>query len=116
MSNQLHLRTENDIFIDVFINVPWWYLAFYSMMSPFMTQRTKSKFVFASPAKTAETLFKYVGPEHVPIQYGGLSVDYCDCNPEFTIDDPAAVVTVKPATKQTVEIIVNEVNLETNIL
>lgn len=92
----------------VFINVPWWYLAFYAMMSPFMTQRTKSKFVFASPAKTAETLFKYVSPEHVPIQYGGLSVDYCDCNPDFTIDDPAAVVTVKPATKQTVEIIVNE--------
>nr|GEZ72827.1 hypothetical protein [Tanacetum cinerariifolium] len=51
---------------------------------------------------------RYVSPEHVPIQYGGLSVDYCDCNPEFTIDDPAAVVTVKPATKQTVEIIVNE--------
>lgn len=48
-------------------------------------------------------------PEHVPIQYGGLSLDYCDCNPEFTIDDPASVVTVKPATKQTVEIIVNEV-------
>ncbi|KAK9072670.1 hypothetical protein SSX86_009105 [Deinandra increscens subsp. villosa] len=92
----------------VFINVPWWYLAFYSMMSPFMTQRTKSKFVFASPARTAETLFKYVGPEHVPIQYGGLSVDYCDCNPEFTVDDPAAAVTVKPTTKQTVEIIVHE--------
>ncbi|CAI9289871.1 unnamed protein product [Lactuca saligna] len=92
----------------VFINVPWWYLAFYTMMSPFMTQRTKSKFVFASPSRTSETLFKYVSPEHVPIQYGGLSVDYCDCNPEFTIDDPAAVVTVKPCTKQTVEIIVNE--------
>ena len=56
-----------------------------------------------------EFLCRYVSPEHVPIQYGGLSVDYCDCNPEFTIDDPAAVVTVKPATKQTVEIIVNEV-------
>ncbi|MFS8004902.1 putative CRAL-TRIO lipid binding domain, GOLD domain, CRAL/TRIO domain, CRAL/TRIO domain superfamily [Helianthus anomalus] len=93
----------------VFINVPWWYLAFYSMMSPFMTQRTKSKFVFASPAKTAEVLFKYVSPEHVPIQYSGLSiVDNCDCNPEFTTDDPVAVVTVKPMTKQTVEIIVNE--------
>ncbi|XP_071711002.1 patellin-3-like [Rutidosis leptorrhynchoides] len=92
----------------VFINVPWWYLAFYAMMSPFMTQRTKSKFVFASPARTAETLFKYVSPEHVPIQYGGLSVDYCDCNPEFTIDDPAAVVIVKPNTKQTVEIVVHE--------
>ncbi|XP_076888629.1 patellin-3-like [Bidens hawaiensis] len=92
----------------VFINVPWWYLAFYSMMSPFMTQRTKSKFVFAGPARTADVLFKYVSPEHVPIQYGGLSVDYCDCNPEFTVDDLAAVVTVKPMTKQTVEIIVHE--------
>ncbi|KAL4560787.1 hypothetical protein LXL04_032941 [Taraxacum kok-saghyz] len=89
----------------VFINAPWWYLACYTMISPFMTQRTKSKFVIA---RTPETLFKYVSPEHVPIQYGGLSLDYCDCNPEFTIDDPASVITIKPATKQTVEIIVNE--------
>lgn len=92
----------------VFINVPWWYLAFYTMISPFMTQRTKSKFVFASPAKTAETLFKYINPEQVPIQYGGLSVDFCDCNPAFTINDPASQITIKPATKQTVEILVNE--------
>ncbi|KAJ0784293.1 putative CRAL-TRIO lipid binding domain, CRAL/TRIO domain, CRAL/TRIO domain superfamily, patellin [Helianthus annuus] len=42
----------------VFINAPWWYLAFYTMISPFMTQRTKSKFVFASTARTPETLFK----------------------------------------------------------
>ncbi|KVI02622.1 hypothetical protein Ccrd_019114 [Cynara cardunculus var. scolymus] len=42
----------------VFINVPWWYLAFYKMINPFFTQRTKSKFVFAGPSKTAETLFK----------------------------------------------------------
>ncbi|PIN11418.1 Phosphatidylinositol transfer protein SEC14 [Handroanthus impetiginosus] len=92
----------------VFINVPWWYLAFYTMISPFLTQRTKSKFVFAGPTKTAETLFKYILPEQVPTQYGGLSVDNCECNPEFTIDDPATEITVKPATKQTVEIIVNE--------
>lgn len=92
----------------VFINVPWWYLAFYTMISPFMTQRTKSKFVFASPARTAETLFKYIAPEQVPIQYGGLSVDFCDCNPAFTNNDPASEITIKPATKQTVEILVNE--------
>ncbi|KAL9245472.1 hypothetical protein vseg_019119 [Gypsophila vaccaria] len=89
----------------VFINVPWWYVAFYTMMSPFMTQRTKSKFVFAGPSKTAETLFKYISPEQVPIQYGGLSVDYCDCNPEFTVDDTATVINLKPTTKQFVEII-----------
>ncbi|GKC45675.1 hypothetical protein Tco_1063397 [Tanacetum coccineum] len=39
--------------------------------------------------------------EHVPIQYGGKRVDYCDCNPEFTIDGPVAVVTVKPASIDT---------------
>ncbi|GAV75350.1 CRAL_TRIO domain-containing protein/CRAL_TRIO_N domain-containing protein, partial [Cephalotus follicularis] len=92
----------------VFINVPWWYIAFYTMMSPFMTQRTKSKFVFAGPTKSAETLFKYISPEQVPIQYGGLSVDYCHCNPEFSIADPVTEITVKPATKQTVEIIIYE--------
>ncbi|KAF5456897.1 hypothetical protein F2P56_026319 [Juglans regia] len=92
----------------VFINVPWWYLAFYTILSPFLTQRTKSKFVFTGPSKTAETLFKYISPEQVPVQYGGLSVDYCDCNPEFSISDPVTEVTVKPATKQTVEIIIYE--------
>lgn len=92
----------------VFINVPWWYIAFYAMLSPFMTQRTKSKFVFAGPARTADTLFKYISPEQVPIQYGGLSVDSCDCNPEFTMDDPATEVTIKPTTKQFVEILVSE--------
>ncbi|XVF30106.1 hypothetical protein REPUB_Repub16aG0028400 [Reevesia pubescens] len=93
----------------VFINVPWWYLAFYTMISPFMTQRTKSKFVFSGPAKSAETLFKYIPPEQVPIQYGGLSVDYCDCNPEFSDADPATEMTVKPGTKQTVEITIYEI-------
>ncbi|GLU06716.1 hypothetical protein SLE2022_237180 [Rubroshorea leprosula] len=92
----------------VFINVPWWYLAFYTMISPFMTQRTKSKFVFAGPAKTAETLFKYISPEQVPIQYGGLSVDYCDCNPEFSFEDTVTEITVKSGTKKTVEITIYE--------
>ncbi|XP_073036071.1 patellin-3-like [Primulina eburnea] len=92
----------------LFINVPWWHLAFYVVISPFLTPRTKSKFVFSGPARTTEMLFKYLSPEQVPIQYGGLSVDICECNPEFTVDDPVAEIIVKPATKKTVEIIVNE--------
>lgn len=112
------------------------------MISPFLTQRTKSKFVFAGPTRTAETLFKfvkvldfttdiicysvlaitwglvacclnrYILPEQVPTQYGGLSVDLCECNPEFSMDDPVTEITLKPATKQTVEITVNEVCLQ----
>lgn len=55
---------------------------------------------------------RYIAPEQVPIQYGGLSVDFCDCNPAFTNNDPASEITIKPATKQTVEILVNEVRLQ----
>lgn len=56
--------------LKVFVNVPWWYVAFYTMMSPFMTQRTKSKFVFAGTSKTAETLFKYVPTFSSLVNYG----------------------------------------------
>ncbi|KAB2083676.1 hypothetical protein ES319_A05G284800v1 [Gossypium barbadense] len=89
----------------VFINVPWWYLAFNRMISPFLTQRTKSKFVFASPAKSAETLFKYIAPEQVPVQYGGLSREG---EQEFSVADAVTEVTIKPAAKHSVEFLITE--------
>jgi len=46
------------MFDQIFINVPWWYLAFYRIISPFMSQRSKSKLVFAGPSRSAETLLK----------------------------------------------------------
>ncbi|KAL0845395.1 hypothetical protein Bca101_018641 [Brassica carinata] len=107
----LHLLQDNYpefISKQIFINVPWWYLAFYRIISPFMTQRSKSKLVFSGPSRSAETLFKYISPENVPVQYGGLSVDNCDCNSDFTHEDTATEITVKPTTKQTVEIIIYE--------
>uniref|UniRef100_A0A7N0TNJ1 Patellin-3 n=1 Tax=Kalanchoe fedtschenkoi TaxID=63787 RepID=A0A7N0TNJ1_KALFE len=85
----------------VFINVPWWYLAFNRMISPFFTQRTKSKFVFAGPSRTADTLFKYIAPEQVPIQYGGLSGSDQEA---FTTTDAATEVVIKPTSKHTIEI------------
>jgi len=75
----------------VFINVPWYFSALYSMLSPFLTQRTKSKFVIAREGKVTETLYKFISPENVPIQYGGLSrpkdVDFGPHKPavEFSI-------------------------------
>ncbi|KAF8394854.1 hypothetical protein HHK36_018791 [Tetracentron sinense] len=57
----------------VFINVPWYFSMLYSMFSPFLTQRTKSKFVISKEGNVAETLYKYVKPENIPVQYGGLS-------------------------------------------
>lgn len=115
----------------VFINVPWWYMAVHRMISPFLTQRTKSKFVFAGPSKSAETLFRfadksvsfslcfyfkyvltlecairYIAAEQVPVKYGGLSKDG-----EFAPTDAVTEITVKPAAKQTVEFPVTEVRL-----
>ncbi|KAL4200757.1 hypothetical protein AMTRI_Chr02g255210 [Amborella trichopoda] len=45
---------------NIFINVPFWYYAFSALLSPFLTQRTRSKFVLARPAKVTETLLKWV--------------------------------------------------------
>ncbi|XP_071729320.1 patellin-3-like [Rutidosis leptorrhynchoides] len=84
----------------VFINVPFLYLAFYKIISPFFTQRTKSKFVFAGPSKTAETLFKCIAPELVPVQYGGLSREG---EQEFTSSDSVTEDIIKPATKHCIE-------------
>ncbi|CAL9174072.1 unnamed protein product [Musa hybrid cultivar] len=85
----------------VFINVPWWYLAVSRMMSPFFTQRTTSKFVFAGPSKSAETLFKYIAPEQVPVAFGGLSRDN---DPDFTSAEAVVDVTIGPSSKESIEI------------
>ncbi|CAJ1974760.1 unnamed protein product [Sphenostylis stenocarpa] len=90
----------------VFINVPWWYLAVNRMISPFLTQRTKSKFVFAGPSKSAETLLRYIAAEQLPVKYGGLSKDG-----EFGISDAVTEITVRPAAKHTVEFPVTENSL-----
>ena len=42
----------------MFINVPWYFSVLYSVISPFLTERTKSKFVFAKEGNVAETLYK----------------------------------------------------------
>ncbi|RLN00552.1 hypothetical protein C2845_PM06G20870 [Panicum miliaceum] len=85
----------------VFINVPWWYLAANKVMSPFLTQRTKSKIVFCSPGKSAETLFRYIAPEQVPVQFSGL---YKEDDTEFSTSDAVTELTVKPSSKETIEI------------
>lgn len=89
----------------VFINVPWWYLAVNQMISPFLTQRTKSKFVFAGPSKSAETLFKHVAPEQVPVQFGGL---YREDESDFTVSDAVTEVTIKPSSKHTIDLPLSE--------
>uniref|UniRef100_A0A0D6R5X4 CRAL-TRIO domain-containing protein n=1 Tax=Araucaria cunninghamii TaxID=56994 RepID=A0A0D6R5X4_ARACU len=91
----------------IFVNVPWWYAAMSAMISPFLTQRTKSKFVVARPARLTETLFKYISPQFVPVQYGGLSREN---DTEFSASNGAvSELFIKPGVKQIVEIPATEV-------
>ncbi|KAF1876635.1 hypothetical protein Lal_00030048 [Lupinus albus] len=59
--------------LKIFINVPWYFSMLYSMFTPFLTQRTKSKFVISKEGNAAETLYKFIRPEDIPVQYGGLN-------------------------------------------
>ncbi|XP_043690186.1 patellin-4-like [Telopea speciosissima] len=92
---------------NIFINVPFWYYAFNAVLSPFLTQRTKSKFVFVRPSRVAETLFKYIPAENIPIQYGGLNREN---DSEFSIENGSvSELLVKSGGTETIEIPVPEV-------
>ncbi|KAG5134038.1 hypothetical protein JHK82_025226 [Glycine max] len=60
----LHDNYSKMVAKNIFINVPFWYYDLNALLSPFLTQRTKSKFVVARPNKVTETLTKYVIPFH----------------------------------------------------
>ncbi|KAL3622735.1 Patellin-6 [Castilleja foliolosa] len=85
----------------IFINVPWYFSLVYSMFSPFLTQRSKSKFVISKEGNVAETLYKFISPENVPVQYGGLS------RPSDVLDGPpkqASEFTIKGGEKVNIQI------------
>ncbi|KAJ4978394.1 hypothetical protein NE237_009174 [Protea cynaroides] len=92
---------------NIFINVPFWYYAFSVVLSPFLTHRTKSKFVFACSSKVAGTLLKYIPAENIPIQFGGLKREN---DSEFSVEDGiVSELLVKNGGKETVETPVPEI-------
>ncbi|KAL6567230.1 hypothetical protein OROGR_000898 [Orobanche gracilis] len=91
---------------NIFINVPFWYFAFHSLLSPFLTQRTRSKLVFARPSKVTETLLKYIPIQEIPIQYGGIKREN-DFEFSDSDDEPTEVV-IKAGSTETIEIPTHE--------
>ncbi|KAF9594705.1 hypothetical protein IFM89_034490 [Coptis chinensis] len=85
----------------VFINVPWYFSMLYGIFSPFLTQRTKSKFVIVREGNVAEALYKYIRPENIPVQYGGLSRPG---DSQDGVPKPASEFTVKGGEKVNLEI------------
>ncbi|KAF5733611.1 putative Patellin-4 [Tripterygium wilfordii] len=92
---------------NIFVNAPFWYHALNALLSPFLTQRTKSKFVVARPAKVTETLLKYISAEEIPVQYGGFKKEN---DLEFSkANDPVSELTIKAGSTETIEIPAAEV-------
>ncbi|KAG2404586.1 Patellin-6 protein [Vigna angularis] len=85
----------------IFINVPWYFSLLYSMFSPFLTQRTKSKFLISKEGNAAETLYKFIRPENIPVRYGGLSRS---SDLENGPPKPASEFTVKGGEKVNIQI------------
>ncbi|KAJ8765404.1 hypothetical protein K2173_012101 [Erythroxylum novogranatense] len=94
------------VFRNVFINVPFWYFAFSAFLTPFLTQRTKNKFVSARSSRVTEVLLKYVGGEQIPVEYGGLKRNN---DSEFSVEDSAEESLVKAGSTETIEIPAPEV-------
>ncbi|KAL0407131.1 UNVERIFIED_CONTAM: Patellin-4 [Sesamum latifolium] len=86
---------------NIFINVPFWYYAFNAILSPFVTQRAKSKFVFSRPSRVTDTLLKHIRAEEIPVAYGGLQREN---DPEFSAQHAVFEVNVKAGATETVEI------------
>ncbi|XP_010540642.1 PREDICTED: patellin-4-like [Tarenaya hassleriana] len=94
---------------NIFINVPFWFYALNALLSPFLTQRTKSKFLVCRPAKVTETLLKYIPAEEIPVQYGGFKRDD---DLEFSGEHASGTISeviVKPGSSETIEIHAPEV-------
>ncbi|KMZ57747.1 Phosphatidylinositol transfer protein [Zostera marina] len=115
MSRAVNLLQDNYpefVAKNIFINVPFWYYAFNTLLSPFLTQRTKSKFVFARPAKVTETLLKYLEPAQLPVQYGGLRRQ--DSMSEFEAKTTTVCeLSLKAGTTEHIEIPVKEIGVNT---
>ncbi|KAG6387504.1 hypothetical protein SASPL_152696 [Salvia splendens] len=86
---------------NIFVNVPFWYYAFNAVLSPFLTQTTKNKFVFSRPSRVTETLVKYIAAEEIPIAYGGLLREE---DLEFSTKDAASEIVIKPGATECIEI------------
>ncbi|KAI4299772.1 hypothetical protein L6164_033199 [Bauhinia variegata] len=86
----------------IFINVPFWYYALNTLVSAFLTQRTKNNFVIARPAKVIETLINYIPIEEIPVHYGGFKREN---DFEFSYQDgTVSELTIKPGLTTTIEI------------
>ncbi|KAM0071359.1 putative CRAL-TRIO lipid binding domain, GOLD domain, CRAL/TRIO domain, CRAL/TRIO domain superfamily [Helianthus debilis subsp. tardiflorus] len=89
----------------VIVNVPMWFFAFYTLNMRLMTR--KYKVMYVKPSAITETLLKFIEPEHLLAQYGGVG----RIGGEFTPNDKVLEKKIKGYTTENIEIATSEVGL-----
>ncbi|KAL4571974.1 hypothetical protein LXL04_018742 [Taraxacum kok-saghyz] len=89
----------------VIINVPMWFFAFYTLNMRLMTR--KYKVMYVKPSAITETLLKFIDPEHLMAQYGGLGRK----GGEFTAEEKATEKKLKGYVTDKIEIPAVEVGM-----
>ncbi|CAN0927384.1 PATL5 [Linum grandiflorum] len=82
----------------IMINMRLWDLTVMRIMSPFVAECKNGKIMFAGPSKSREIVLRYVGEEHIPTRYEGLTKR----DGEFEACDTPTEVILKRETKHNV--------------
>ncbi|KAK4790878.1 hypothetical protein SAY86_031291 [Trapa natans] len=89
----------------VMINVPFWYYTYHVLILRFIHQSNRDKFIFARPSRVTKTLLKFVAPQDLPVQYGGLKKENDN---DFTQSDKVSETIVGKNSNKSIQIPVNE--------
>ncbi|PHU22633.1 hypothetical protein BC332_07740 [Capsicum chinense] len=108
MMNLVHDHYPGIIYKNIFINVPVWFATVHALNLRMITQRSKNAFIFVKPSKVTETLLKYISPENLLAEYGGLKREN---NVEFSTDDKVLEISIKPCSFGLIKMPVKEVEV-----
>ncbi|KAL1367569.1 hypothetical protein HN51_021640 [Arachis hypogaea] len=90
---------------NIVLHAPFWTYTSQVLFSRFMSQRSKKKFILVRPQRITKTLLKFVDPEQLPVEYGGLRREK---DPDFSPEDKAEELHIRGNTVSTVEFPVSE--------
>ncbi|GAV83647.1 CRAL_TRIO domain-containing protein/CRAL_TRIO_N domain-containing protein, partial [Cephalotus follicularis] len=90
---------------NIIINTSLWYYTCHVLTSRLINQTSTNKFVFARPSRVTETLLKYMAPENLPVEYGGLRRENDD---DFSPQDHVRELNVRGNTAGCIPIPVTE--------
>ncbi|KAF7818425.1 patellin-4-like [Senna tora] len=90
---------------NIVVNAPFWFYTSQVLFSKFMTQRSETKFILARAPRATGTLLKFIAPERLPVEYGGLNRENDE---DFSPSDKALEHKIKANTVSTIEVPVKE--------